>query len=476
MADASKITTPAAPDNGMIPPGSRLGILAVGTALFMQFADSTALTTALPTLAHEFSVRPEQLKLVLTTYIIVQALFLPAGGWIADRFGPRKVFMSAMLIFLLGSVLCSLSHTLPQMVGGRIIQGLGGSMMVPVGRIIVVASSPREKLIQALMWLGMPVLLGPILGPSLAGLILTYASWPWIFLINIPIGVLGLVGVLRFVPPITHPHPGAFDLLGFVLVAVVIGAVMTLAQAVGGSDALLIGAIAAALVFAAAYVLHERRRKARGARPVLDLDLFSIKTLRTSIMGGNLVRLSIGGNPYLMALLLQSALHWPALKAGVVVTTGAFGALLARLGAPTAIRLLGFRRFLVVTGVTAALLNTSPVLFRADTPVAIIMVLLLMAGFIQSAHLNAINALAFADVPKETISGASTLSSVFQQMSLGLGVTVAGVLLQVARGGEVTLAPRDFLLPFVACGLLAGCSTFFYLQLHQRAGSEVSGS
>ncbi len=220
------------------PPGqlaSRIAIVAVGSAMFMQFHGSQPRSPhGSAALARDLHANPVDLRLVLTFYFVVQALFLQASGWVADRFGSRRVFMASMVVFLLGSVLSGLSHSLPQLVGARVIQGLGGAMMAPVGRIIVVASSPRDQLIQAMMWLSLPAFAGPVMGPPLAGLILSVGTWPWIFFINLPIGIAALMAIFRVVPKIDRPHPGRFDAFGFLYsVLFTIGAVMVLVEAAG---------------------------------------------------------------------------------------------------------------------------------------------------------------------------------------------------------------------------------------------------
>lgn len=452
-----------------------MALLAVGSALFMQFMDSTALSTALPTLAHQFDSSPVHLRLVLTTYMIVQALFLPASGWAADRFGARRVFMAAMAVFLVGSALAGFSQSLPQLVGARIVQGLGGAMMMPVARIIVVGSSPRSQLLQAMMWLTMPALIGPIVGPPLAGLIISVADWPWIFFVNIPIGLLGMLAVWRFVPRLTRPHPGAFDFVGFLISVVFIAAVMTIMEATGASVLLQLLSVAVAIPAAAVYVLHARRRVARGGSPVLDLSLYRRPTFRLSQMGGSLVRIGIGGTPYLLALLLQIGLKLSPLHAGLITVASAVGALAARPLGTRAVKAFGFRRVLMASAVLVGVLGALPGFFRYDTPVALILVVLCATGFTRALQFSSINALSYAEIPQSQVSAASTISSVGQQITLSLGITVGGVMLQIAQGGSRALSPPDFVLPFLVVGGLAVVSVFFYGRMPASAGSDISG-
>jgi EmrB/QacA subfamily drug resistance transporter len=448
--------------------------LAVGCCLFLQFIDSTALATALPTLGREFGAGGAELRLVLTTYMIVQALFLPASGWAADRFGPRRVFMTAIVVFLIGSVLCALSQSLPQMIAARAVQGLGGAILLPVARIIVIASNPREDVVKAMMWVTLPALVGPIIGPPMAGAILSIASWPWIFLVNLPVGLLGMAAVMRLLPKMARPHPGPFDGLGFLLSATVIAAVMTLVEATGTSVALQFSAAVVAAAGAVAYWLHARARVRKGAKPVLDLSLFRYPTVRASFVGGSFVRLGIGGTPYALALLLQSGLQWTPLKAGAMTIASAIGALFARSVGPTMIRWLGFRNALIASAVGVGVFSAAPALFTNATALTLMTIVLALSGVSRATQFSAVGALAFSDIPDEQISAVSTMSSVLQQITLSLGVTLAGLLLAVGQsGGQLQL--NDFYLPFIVIGVLPLISAAMYLRLPANVAEHMSG-
>ena len=270
--------------------------LAVASALFMEFIDSTALSTALPTLARAFHTDPVHLKLALTSYLLALAVFAPASGWVADRFGAKRVFLSAMAVFLAGSVCCGLSHSLGQLVAARVLQGTGGAMMTPVGRLIVVDSAPRDRFVSAMAWFTMPALVGPLLGPPLAGLILGVASWSWIFYINIPVGALGMVAVALLVPDIRRSSPARFDSLGFAMAAVAIVALIAVSETAGTGLAPWPLEIVAALVGAGALVAFVRH-VGRVAHPVLNLRLLKVPSFGASVTGGTLVRLGLGATP-----------------------------------------------------------------------------------------------------------------------------------------------------------------------------------
>jgi EmrB/QacA subfamily drug resistance transporter len=459
--------------------GARMAILAVASALFMQSIDSTALSTALPTLARAFATNPVHLKLCLTAYIMALAVFVPASGWAADRYGARRVFMAAMAVFLVGSVLCALSHSLGQLVSARILQGAGGAMMTPVGRIIVVGSHPREQLVKAMIWLTTPAMLGPIVGPPLSGLILSVATWPWIFYINVPVGILGMIAVLRFVPRVRQPHPGPFDGLGFLYAATAISAAMIGAESMGVGLFPLwveIGAWVLAGVAGGAYLRHAKRRE----KPVLDLALLKIRTFRANQTGGSLVRMTLGAMPFLLPLLLQGGLGWSPLKAGLVTMSSAVGSLSARLGAQWLLQRFGFRAMLIATSLSCGLAVGAAGFFRDTTPLIVILVVLAVGGFLRSNNLTSASTLAFADIPDRQVSQASSLTSVVQQMSQALGITVAGLMLHVSQTFTQphllgSLDPRNFILPFAAVGVMAMVSTFAYLPLPANAGSSLYG-
>jgi EmrB/QacA subfamily drug resistance transporter len=460
------------------PWAARMAIIAVASALFMQSIDSTALSTALPTLAKAFATNPIHLKLCLTAYIMALAVFVPASAWMADRYGARRVFMGAMMVFLLGSVLCALSHSLLQLVGARILQGAGGAMMTPVGRIIVVGSHPREQLVKAMIWLTTPAMLGPILGPPLSGFILSIADWPWIFYINIPVGVLGVAAVLRFVPRIRQPHPGRFDSLGFALAATAISAAMIGAESMGVDlfpAWVQYGAWTLALAAGAGYVAYARGKD----KPVLDLALLKVATYRVNQTGGSLIRMTLGAMPFLLPLLLQGGLGWTPLQAGGMTMASAFGSMSARVGAQSVLRRFGFKTTLIVTAVTCGIAVGAVGWFRASTPLAVMAAVLFLGGFLRSNHLTSVATLAFADIPDRQVSQASSFTAVAQQMSQALGITLAGLMLraaQVVNGpGVAPLDPKNFILPFAAVGLCGMLAALTYLPLKKSAGSNLHG-
>ena len=460
------------------PWAARMAIIAVASALFMQSIDTTALSTALPTLAHAFRTNPIDLKLCLTAYIMALAVFVPASAWMADRYGARRVFICAMMVFLAGSVLCAQSHSLLELVGARILQGAGGAMMTPVGRIIVVGSQPREQLVRAMIWLTTPAMLGPILGPPLSGFILSVADWPWIFYINLPVGILGMLAVLRFVPRIRQPHPGRFDSSGFALAATAISAAMIGAESMGVAIFPLwvdIAAWAIAIAAGWGYVAYAKGRQ----RPVLDLRLLKVRTYRVNQTGGSLIRMTLGAMPFLLPLLLQGGLGWTPLQAGGLTMASALGSMSARVGAQTVLSKYGFKNTLIVTALTCGVAVGATGWFRSSTPIWIMAASLFIGGFLRSNHLTSVSTLAFADIPDNQVSQASSFTAVVQQMSQALGITVAGLMLhfaQLVSGPNVRpLDPVNFILPFAAVGLCGMLSAATYLPLPANAGANLHG-
>jgi len=447
--------------------------LAVASALFMEFIDSTALSTALPTLARAFHSDPVHLKLALTSYLLALAVGAPASGWVADRFGPRRVFLCAMSVFLIGSALCGLSHSVEQLVGARLIQGLGGAMMTPVGRLIVVGSAPRDRLVSAMTWFSMPALVGPLLGPPLSGLVLAVADWPFIFYINIPVGIAGMIAVLCFVPKVVQPHPGRFDSFGFILSALAITGIVFLAETAGVNLVPWWVEVITGLIGASAGLLYVRHAL-KVEKPVLNLRLLKIPTFSASMWGGTFVRLGIGAGPLLLPLLLQVGLGWSPVQSGLVTISQAVGALSLKSVAQRVLKRFGFRTVLLVAALGTAAASALPGGFRAGTPIWAIVLALMLGGFLRSLHFTSANALAYADIPRSQTSQASTLSTVLQQVGMSLGVSFGGLTLHLARGNG-PLIPQNFVLPFLIVGGAALLAIPCYWGLKADAGAEIGG-
>ena len=383
--------------------------------------------------------------------------------------------MACMAVFLLGSVLCGLSRTLGELVLFRVLQGAGAAMLMPVGRIIVVGQSPREHLVKSMALLTTPAMVGPIIGPPLTGLILKIADWPWIFYINIPVCLLGMAAVWRFVPKTREPHPGPFDTLGFVLAGLAMSTGMGLAETLGFDLipwTVQIAALAVCVASGTAFVLHARRTE----KPVLDLGLFRLKTFRASVLGGTLVRIGIGATPFLMPLLVQIAMGWSPLQAGFLMVGAAVGALASRPMAARMMRVLGFRTILISTALLLGVLTAAPGFFRDATSPVLMFLALAAGGFVRATQFTASNALSFVEVDQRTVTSASTLSAVMLQLSISLGITVGSLALQLVRfGAGPALRPEQFTLPFCVVGAMSAAAALVYGRLAGDVGSDMSG-
>ena len=452
-----------------------LAPIIVGCALFMEMLDATVISTALPAMARSLHEDPIRLNLAITSYLLSLAVFIPISGWMADRFGARTVFRTAIIIFTTGSVFCGFSNSLPELVASRILQGFGGAMMVPVGRLIVLKTIAKSELVTAMSYLTVPAVLGPVVGPVIGGFIVTYYSWRWIFFINVPIGMIGIMLVTWYIPNIREDEVFPLDLRGFLLTG------FGLAGLVFGFESIGRGVISAGIIMCvmagggmcmALYILHARRID----YPIIDMDLMKIPTFSAATLGGGLFRMGIGALPFLLAMLLQVVFGLSPFASGLLTFTSAAGALFMKATATPIIRRLGFRTILISNGVLSAFIMMSYALFRPATPHAVIVIALLSGGFFRSLQFTALGTLAYADVPDRLMSNASSLSSMAQQLFLSLGVALGAMLLHVslgAHGGHLTTS--DFTPAFVVMGVLALLSSLLFIPLEYHAGDEVSG-
>lgn len=445
--------------------------MVLASALFMDLLDTAALGAALPTMAGEFNTDPLHLRLALTAYLITAAILVPASGWLADRFGARRIFVVAMAIFVIGSVTCGFTQSIGQLVAARILQGVGGAMMTPVGRMIVIAATPRQSLIRALNAFTLPAILGPLLGPVLAGFLLEVANWRWIFFINLPIGILGILAVVCIVPRVPKAKPGKLDLAGFLAASVGILSLMVVAESVGTDrwpvEVTLVAVFTAVLSMSALY-----RVTRHSANPILDLGLLARPTFRASMVGGGVARVAMGATPFLMPLFLQAGLGWSPLRSGTVMMSMMAGALLARYVGTQAVRFLGFRRTLIWTAAGTGMLAVLPIGFTDATPLAVMIAALFGLGLFRAAHFVPCGALAYADVAPHEVSRASTLATVIQQMTVSFGVSLAGLLLYVFRSSPM-LQLEDFKGTFMVLALLSLSGVFAYLNLDRQAGIHM---
>ncbi len=450
--------------------------LIVATALFMENMDGTVLATSLPAIARDLHDDPIVLKLALTSYMLTLAVFIPASGWVADKLGARTVFCTAIATFVAGSILCGASRTLPELIGARSFQGLGGAMMVPVGRLVLLRSIPKSEMVDSLAYLTVPALIGPVVGPPLGGFITTYLHWRWIFWINVPIGLLGIVLTLKFIENVRERDVAAFDLKGFLLsgpglLSLVFGmTIIGRGMAPGSAVAAL---ILGGLLLLALYVRHARLAPA----PILDLTLLRLPTFTAGVAGGFLFRLGIGAIPFLMPLLLQLGFGMSAFQSGSLTFAAAAGAMVMKFTASRLIRYFGFRIILVGNAAISAVFLASYGLIGVYTPHAVIFFGLLIGGFFRSLEFTALNAIGYADVEQARMSRATSFASVSQQMSQAVGVAVAAASVQGVQWalGDALLVPRDMQISFFVVAAISLCSVLVFMRLHPDAGAEVSG-
>ena len=442
----------------------------------MQNLDSTVISTALPTMARAFGADPTHMNVALTSYMLSLAVFIPCSGWLADRFGTRTVFRAAIVIFTLGSVLCGSANSLPFLVCARVLQGFGGAMMVPVGRLLLLRTVPKSELVAAMAWLSTPALLGPVLGPPLGGFVVTYFDWRFIFGINIPIGILGVVLVTLFVEDVRETIRTDFDWRGFFLSSTALASLMFAMETIGRGvvpKSVSLAFLALGAVTGAFYVAHARRR----VRPIIDFTLLRIPTFAVAVCAGTLFRIGIGAVPFLLPMMLQLTFGQSAAQSGLITFASSLGALAMKPAATTALRRLGFRDTLVYNGVLSAVLLSLCAWFSPNWPVFLIYTALLTGGFFRSLQFTAYNALAYADVPRERMSSATGFYSAMQQISLTIGVSIAAASLTVTMALTDHDLPLlgDFSIAFLVVSFISLSAAPFALAMPRGAATELSG-
>lgn len=452
--------------------------LLVAGAFFMENLDGTILTTAIPRMAISFGVSPVSLNIAVTAYLLTLGVLIPISGWVADRLGARTVFAAAIAVFTVASGLCALSTSLPELTAMRVLQGVGGAMMVPVGRLVVLRGTAKSDLIRAIALLTWPALIAPVLAPALGGLLTSEASWRWIFVINLPLGALAFAATLWLVPNARGDATRRLDVTGFLLSGVGIALLVDGAQTLTDRHvdwprtgvALALGA-----AVSAAAVRHLRRSDA----PLLDLGINRIDTFRVAILGGSLFRLAIGAAPFLLSLQFQNGLGWSPLRAGVTVIALFVGNMAIKPVTTPILRRCAFRSVLVVANLALAATLFACAAFGTSTPVGAILVVLVASGVFRSIGFTAYNTIMFADVPADEMSNANTLQSTVQQLTLGLGVAAgalavrAGAPLDRLLGGHGTgLAP--YAIAFVIVGLLPLGALVESTRLDADAGASLA--
>ena len=449
----------------------------VASALFMEQLDSTIINTAVPTMAESLNVTPLSLKSVVTSYIVSLAVCIPASGWMADRFGTRRVFSVAVGIFTISSVLCGLAINAPMLVATRILQGIGAAMMMPVGRLTIVRTFAKSELLMAMNFVIIPALIGPMLGPTIGGLIVHWLSWRVIFFVNVPVGIAALVLIRRYMPDYRDQKARPLDLVGLVLFGAGAALLSWLLEVFGEheidptSAAILLGI---SLCLLAAFGWHARE----SAHPLLRLALFKVRTFRVSVVGGFITRLGIGGLPFLLPLLYQLGLGLPAWQSGLLMMPTAMAAMGMKFFSVRVLRRFGFRQVLVVNTVMSGLAICAFSLVTPATPIALIVGMGLAQGFFNSLQFTSINSMAYADIEPRDSSMAATIASTLQQMSLGFGLACGSLITGWYLAGlpqtDAVAVSSALHRAFLTLGGLTIVSSLSFWTLRASDGENVS--
>lgn len=449
----------------------------VATALFMEQLDSTIINTAVPTMAASFNVAPLSLKAVVASYILSLAVCIPISGWMADRFGTRRVFGTAVIVFTLSSLLCGLSLNVPMLVAARILQGIGAAMMMPVGRLTIIRTFPKAELLMAMNFVIIPALIGPLLGPTIGGLIVHWVSWRVIFFINIPVGLIALLLIHLHMPDYHGEQRRPLDVIGLVLFGTGTALLSWLLEIFGEHHIDLIPAVTLLFIslgLLATYVWHAQRT----SFPLLRLSLFRIRTFRVSVVGGFITRLGLGGLPFLLPLLYQLGLGLPAWQSGMLMMPAAAAAMGMKVISVRVLRRFGYKKVLVVNTLLIGCTISMFSFVSSTTPIIMIVLLGLAQGFFNSLQFSSMNSMAYADVNEADSSMASTLTSSFQQMSMSFGLAwgslVAAWFLGDLPQTDHAAVTHALHYAFLTLGVLTFISSLSFWTLRANDGENVS--
>ncbi|MFI6489663.1 MFS transporter [Streptomyces sp. NPDC050564] len=445
--------------------------LLVAGCFFMEMLDGTIVSTAAPQMAHDLHTTPASVGLIITAYLVTLAVLIPLSGWLTARFGPRRVFLGAIAVFTLASLACAVAPNLGVLVGTRVLQGAGGAMMVPVGRLVVLAGTAKQDLPRAVACIVWPGLVAPVVAPLLGGVITTYASWHWIFFLNVPLGALALLVARRLIAPGTPGRTPPLDVTGVLLTCTGLAALTWTAHLVSEArsapvEAAVSGVIAVvALVAAAGHLL-------RTPHPLVNLRTLDVPSFRAAALDGSLYMAVVSAIPFLLPLLFQEVFAWSAVKSGAVVLFVFVGNIGIKPATTYLINRFGFRPLLIVSTLGLAAATASCALFTAATPVAVIAVVAMLGGVARSVGLGGYATIAFSETPQERLRDANALLATSHQLAAGLGVAIVTVALR--GGAALTDGPRSaYAVAFVALGVLCLLPTAGALRLHPTAGDAV---
>ncbi|SFQ00036.1 drug resistance transporter, EmrB/QacA subfamily [Variovorax sp. OK605] len=458
---------------------SLLWLVAVG--FFMQTLDATIINTALPAMAASLGESPLRMQSVVVAYALTMAMLIPASGWIADRFGTRRIFFCAIVLFAAGSVLCALSHGLGQLVAARVVQGLGGALLLPVGRLALLRTVPRGEFLQAMSFVAIPGLIGPLLGPTLGGWLVQYASWHWIFLINVPVGLLGCLATLKYMPDLRGAVQKRFDSVGYAMLAFGMVAISLSLDGVGLRQ----GGVMVLLIFGFASIVTYWLRASRTPEPLFAPSLFHVPTLSIGLIGNLFSRLGSSCMPFLVPLLLQVSMGYSPVRAGLMMLPIAMAGMAMKRVATPLITRHGYRRVLVVNTILVGCTMASFGLTAPGQPMALHVVQLLAFGAVNSLQFTAMNTITLKDLDGSMASSGNSLLSMVQMLAMSLGVAAAGAVLAGYNGIFGTDSPAHtldaFQATFASMGLITVASALIFWHLPSEvraprpAQPEVSG-
>lgn len=440
-------------------------------AFFMQALDATILNTALPAIAQSLNRSPLAMQSAIISYTLTVAMLIPVSGWLADRFGTRRVFMVAVSLFTLGSLACALSNSLLELVVFRVIQGIGGAMMMPVARLALLRAYPRSELLPVLNFVTMPGLVGPILGPVLGGILVTWATWHWIFLINIPIGVAGLIYARKYMPNFTTPRR-RFDTTGFLLFGLSLVLFSSGVELFGEkivSTWLALAIVAISLTLLAAYIFHARRHPT----PLIALPLFRTRTFSVGIAGNLATRLGTGCVPFLMPLMLQVGFGYPAIIAGCMMAPTAVGSIIAKSTVTQVLNWFGYRKTLVGITLFIGLMIAQFSLQTPSMPVWMLILPLFVLGMAMSTQFTSMNTITLADLTDENASSGNSVLAVTQQLSISLGVAISAAVLRFYEGIDGTNTVEQFHYTFITMGAITIVSAVMFMLLKPKDGRNM---
>jgi EmrB/QacA subfamily drug resistance transporter len=455
----------------------------VAATFFMEYLDTTVIATALPQMARSFNVGPNEISLGMTAYMLALAVFIPISGWVADRYGSRTVFAGAIVVFTIASILCGLSDGVTEFTIARVLQGVGGAMMVPVGRLIVVRNTEKSKLMQAIATITWPAIAAPVIGPPIGGFITTYATWRWIFLLNVPFGIAALIAVIILVRNERSDERKPLDVGGFFLSGAALTSVLygtELASQTDSNVSVAVAFLIAGLVFGYLTVRHAARRE----HPLIDFSTMKVPTFSVTVLTGSFTRIGIGAVPYLMPLLFQIGFGMSAFASGLLLLASAMGNLSMKAFVMPVLKRFGFRNVSIIAVSGCGLMTIACGFMTPDTPLLVILFIVFAYGVARSMQFSTLAILAYADIPPPLMNPASTLWSASSQMMIGMGIAYGAVSLRLAdylhdSSGNPSGEPfvlGDFRLAFILAGVLTLISVLGYVGLAKDAGAGIGGA